>query len=268
MKKIAAIIVCAALAAGTSGVALAGVVIDEQVTNSQSGGKALTETRQLLVQGHKEKVIDERHVVIIDLDKGLMTLIDPGQKAFAQLPFPPRGMMAMNSGHPLNLNFKKTGKRSKVLGYSCSEYKGSGKSMMAAVTTQGCFSDSAPGAAEFSEFTKEMATRLKAVQAMAGAMPDGIPLMMVSTRTMNSDFSVPGMSAQQAAKLKQMMAKQGPRVTTTKVIKIASRKLADDTFEVPAGYQRRGAGPSPAAPHPPAESGAPGNGGSPMKVPE
>lgn len=259
--------VCAALLVGSSGFARAGVVIDEQVTNSQSNAPSMTVTRQLLVQGHKEKVINQRHVVIIDLDKGLMTLIDPDQKVYAQLPFPPHGMIAMNSGHPLNLNFRKTGKHSKVLGYSCYEYKGSGHSMMASITSEGCFSSNAPGAAEFSEFTREMAKRLKAAKAMAGEMPGGIPLTMVSTRKLNSNFAFPGMSPAQAAKLKEMMAKQGPRITKTKVIKISTRKLPADTFEVPAGYQRRGAAP----PHPmvmPHGAGMPGKGGPTMKVPE
>jgi Domain of unknown function (DUF4412) len=269
MKQIAAIMVCVALCVGASSVARAGVVIDEQVTNSQANAPSVTQTRQLLVQGHKEKVISQHHVVIIDLDKGLMTLIDPNQKVFAQLPFPPRGMMAMYSGHPLDLNFKRTGKRAKVLGYSCDEYKGSGRTMMAAITSEGCFSASAPGAAEFSEFTKEMAKRLKAAKAMAGLMPGGIPLTMVSTRTMNSNFSVPGMPPAQAAKLKAMMAKQGPRITKTKVTKIATRKLSADTFETPAGYERRGAAPRPMPPHGAvAQPGAPSKGGPPIKLPE
>jgi hypothetical protein len=266
MKQIAAIMICAALLIGASGVARAGVVIDEQVTSSEASKPALTETRQLLVQGHKEKVVNQRHIVIIDLDKGQMTLIDPDRRVFAQLPFPPPGMASHKSGHPLNLNFKRTGKHSKVLGYSCYEYKGSGRTMIAAITSEGCFSSSAPGAAEFSEFTKAMAKRLKNAKAMAGEMPDGIPLTMVSTRTVNSNFSIPGMPAAQAAKLKEMLAKQSPRITKTKVIKIAERKLPADTFEVPPGYQRRGiATHRMVMPH---GAAAPGKGGPTMKVPE
>jgi hypothetical protein len=273
MKQIAAMMACLALAAGTSGMARAGVVIDEQVTNSQANGPAVTHTRELLVQGNKEKMVSERHVVVIDLDKGTMMLIDPDQKVFAEMPFPPRAMMAMNPSNALNLNFKKTGKQAKVLGYSCAEYAGAGRTMMAAVSTTGCFSDSAPGAAEFSEFTKAMAKRLKAAKAMAGAMPDGIPLTMVSTRTMNSNFAVPGMPPEQAARLKQMMAKQGPQTTKTEVIKIATRNLSADTFAAPAGYERRGAAPRPMMPPPahggPASAGTGGGGGAPpMKVPE
>lgn len=269
MKRIAAVMACLTLAAGVSGVARAGVVIDEQVTNSQANAPAVTHTRELMVQGHKEKMVSERNVVVIDLDKGTMMLIDPGQKIFAEMPFPPRAMMAANPNNALNLGFKKTGKQSTLLGYSCSEYSGAGKTMMASVSTTGCFSDSAPGAAEFTDFTKAMAKRLQAAKAMSGAMPSGIPLTMVSTRTMNANFAVPGMAPEQAARLKEMMAKRGPQTTKTEVIKIATRNLPADTFEAPAGYQRRGAGPpAHGAPAPSGAASGSTGGGAPMKVPE
>lgn len=272
MKRIAAMIVAVALAAGAGGLARAGVVIDEQVTNSQANGQSVTHTRQLLVQGHKEKMVGERNEVVIDLDKGTMILIDPGQKAFAEMPFPPHTMVPAAAGNELNLNFKKTGKQAKVLGYACSEYKGGGKTVMAAMTTTACFSDNAPGAAEFSEFTRVMAKRLKAARAMAGAMPNGIPLTMVSTRTMNSNFAIPGLPADQAARLKAMMAKQGPQTIKTEVIKVATRNLPADTFEPPAGYERRGAPSRPPTPPPahggPGAAGAPAGNPPPIKLPE
>ncbi|HZO80570.1 MAG TPA: DUF4412 domain-containing protein [Candidatus Binataceae bacterium] len=268
MKRIAAMIAGLALAASAGGAAHAGVVIDEQVTNSQANGPSVTHTRELMVQGHKEKLVSERNSVVIDLDKGTMILIDPGQKVFAEMPFPPHTMMAANTSSELNLNFKKTGKQSKVIGYSCSEYAGAGKTMIAAVTTTACFSNSAPGAAEFSEFTKAMAKRLQAAKAMAGAMPDGIPLTMVSTRTMSGDFAIPGLPSAQATRLKEMMAKQGPQTTKTEVIKVATRELPADTFQAPAGYERRGAPPAPTMP----KAGNPGTAGArtapPIKVPE
>lgn len=265
MKQIAAVFACLLFAAGAAGVARAGVVIDEQVTTSTSSGPPVTHTRQLLVQGHKEKMLSERNVFVIDLDKGTMMLIDPDQKAYAEMPFPPR-MSAVGPANALDLNFKKTGKERKVIGYGCTEYHGAGHTAMAEVSTSGCFSTSAPGAAEFNDFTQAMAKRLKAANAMAGTMPNGIPLTMDSTRKLSSSFAMPGMSPEQAARLKAMMAKQSPQTTKTVVTKIATRELPADTFTPPTGYTRRGAGPRPAMP--PAKGPGGSAGGAPMKVPE
>jgi len=254
MKTMIAMLACLLTAAGLSGIARAGVVIDEQVTVVEGGAPAVTHNRELMVQGHKEKMISERNMFVIDLDKGTMMLIDPKQKVYAEMPFPPQGM-SNGAGKQLDLNFQKTGKKSKVLDYRCEEYRGAGKTMMAAVSTSGCFSTSAPGAAEFTEFTQAMGTKLKNAQAMGGKMPSGIPLTMDSTRTMNAGFSVPGMAPAQAARLKEMMAKQGPQTTKTVVTKIATRDLPADTFVAPAGYERRSIGRAPGAP-PPGGAGA------------
>ncbi|HVA39506.1 MAG TPA: DUF4412 domain-containing protein, partial [Candidatus Binataceae bacterium] len=253
MKHTIAIFACLLTAAGLGGIARGGVVIDEQVTTTQGNAPAMTHTRELMVQGHKEKMVSERNMFVIDLDKGTMMLIDPSQKAYAEMPFPPHGMMN-NPGQQLDLNFQKTGKTSKVLDYPCQEYSAAGKTAMAAVSTSGCFSTSAPGAAEFTEFTQAMGIKLKNARAMAGKMPSGIPLTMDSRRTMNAGFSVPGMAPDQAARLKEMMAKQGPQTTKTVVTKIASRGLPADTFTAPAGYERRAVGGGPGAP-PPAGAG-------------
>lgn len=244
-----------------NGLARAGVVIDEKVTTLQSAGPSLTQTRELLVQGHKEKMIGERNVFVIDLDKGTMTLIDPEKKMYAEMPFPP-SMRAPMPGNELNLNFKKTGKQTNVAGYACTEYAGAGRTLVAEVTTNGCFSTSAPGAAEFSEFTKAMAARLKNANAMAGTMPQGIPLTMDSTRKMNSSFAIPGVSPEQAARIKDLMSKQAPQTTKTTVTKIATRELPADTFQAPAGYERRTMAPAASAP----PQAAPPSGG--IKVPE
>ena len=269
MKHTLAMFACLLTAAGfTSGIARAGVVIDEQVTTTQGSTPAVTHNRQLMVQGHKEKMVSDRNVFVIDLDKGTMMLIDPNQKAYAEMPFPPHGMSS-NPAQQLDLNFQKTGKSSKVLDYGCQEYSGAGKTAMAAVSTSGCFSTSAPGAAEFTEFTQAMGAKLKNAKAMAGKMPSGIPLTMDSTRTVNAGFTMPGLTPDQAVKLKEMIAKQGPQTTKTVVTKLETRDLPADTFSAPAGYERRGmSGPG----IPPAGGAGPGaNAGAPAsgaKAPE
>ena len=269
MKQTLAMFACLLTAAGfTSGIARAGVVIDEQVTTTQGSTPAVTHNRQLLVQGHKEKMVSDRNVFVIDLDKGTMMLIDPNQKAYAEMPFPPHGMSS-NPAQQLDLNFQKTGKSSKVLDYGCEEYSGAGKTAMAAVSTSGCFSTSAPGAAEFTEFTQAMGAKLKNAKAMAGKMPTGIPLTMDSTRTVNAGFTMPGLTPDQAVKLKEMIAKQGPQTTKTVVTKLATRDLPADTFTAPAGYERRGIS-GPGAP-PPGAAGAGASAGAPppgAKAPE
>jgi hypothetical protein len=266
MKQTIAITVGVLLIGSLSGVARAGVVIDEQVTTTQGSQPAVNHTRQVLVQGHREKMVSERNVFVIDLDKGTMMLIDPNQKAYAEMPFPPRGMSSA-PGQQLDLNFKKTGKSSKVLDYACDEYSGAGQTTMATVSTSGCFSTAAPGAAEFTEFTKAMGLKLNSANAMAGKMPVGIPLTMDSTRQVKSGFSVPGMPPEQAAKLKEMIAKQGPQTTKTVVTKISTRDLPDDTFTAPAGYERRTVGAPPGAAGAPA-GGAPGAPPPGAKAPE
>jgi len=72
------------------------------------------------------------------------------------------------------------------------------------------------------------------------------------------------MAPEQAARFKEMMAKQGPQTTKTVVTKIAERDLPADTFEAPAGYQRRNMGGPGGGPPP----GAPSASSSTKKVPE
>lgn len=71
MKAVGALVVSAALAFG-AGAAKAGVVIDEQVT--MAGGR-LVQNQTLMVQGHQEKLVNDRRVVVVDLDKGTLTSI-------------------------------------------------------------------------------------------------------------------------------------------------------------------------------------------------
>jgi Domain of unknown function (DUF4412) len=244
MKNMIAIFACLLMAAGVSTMARAGVVIDEQVTTTQGSGAPVTHNLQEFVQGHKKKMVTDRNVFVIDLDKNSVMIIDPKQKVYAERALPPRGKSSPRE--QLNLNFKKTGKSSKVAGYTCQEYTGAGKTTMAEVSAEGCFSTSAPGAAEVSAFDK-------AAKGMTPTMPNGIPMTLVSTSKLNSSFSIPGMTPEQAAKLKEMMAKRGPQTTRKVVTKITMRNLPADTFTAPAGYERRTAG----APPPPSGAKSP-----------
>jgi Domain of unknown function (DUF4412) len=236
MKTMIAIFACLLMAAGLGTIARAGVVIDEQVTTTEGSGTPVTHNLQEFVQGHKKKMVTEHDVFVIDLDKNTVMIIDPRQKVYAERALPPPG--ASSPHRQLDLNFKKTGKSSKVAGYACQMYTGAGKTPMAEVSAEGCFSTSAPGAAEISAFDK-------AAKGMAPSMPSGIPLTLVSTSKLNANFSVPGITPDQAAKLKAMMAKRGPQTTRKVVTKITMRDLPADTFAPPAGYERRTAGSPP-----------------------
>lgn len=103
----------------------------------------------------------------------------------------------------------------------------------------GCFSNKAPGAGDFNAFQKTMAAKVKGTaMAMQGQVPDGVPIELDST-TKITNFSMPGMSPEQSAKLKTMLANRPPVVSKTTVQQIASKDLPADTFTVPAGFTKQ-----------------------------
>ena len=107
---------------------------------------------------------------------------------------------------------------------------------------------------------------------MMGQVPDGVPLKIDST-TKVTHISMPGMSPEQTAKISKMLANRPPTVTHMTVTKITTQKLAADTFEPPAGYQKqemRMPGPGAGGPgmNGPGPGAPPGGGGTSSKVPE
>ncbi len=255
MKTFLAASICFAMALSASA-ACAGVVIDEQVTT----GGGPVRTHHMFIQGRKEKVVGNHNTVVIDLDNGTMTILQPALKTYAQVPFPMRGMASAGPNGPLNMNFAKSGGKDTIAGYPCEKYSGAGKTAMAEVSTKVCFATSAPGADAYSAFNKAMAEKLRSVGAMAGTIPEGIPLKMESTQKIVT-FAMPGMSADQQARLKAMLANRPPQVTNTIVTKVSSQDLPADTFAIPAGYTRRGA---PIAP----PSAPPASAATPISSPE
>jgi hypothetical protein len=137
------------------------------------------------------------------------------------------------------LSFKKTGAASKTIsGYSCEQYSGAGSMMGNQYSVTGCFSNKAPGAGDFNAFQKTMAAKVKGTaMAMQGQVPDGVPIQLDST-TKITNFSMPGMSPEQSAKLKTMLANRPPVVSKTTVQQIASKNLPADTFTVPDGFTK------------------------------
>jgi hypothetical protein len=240
MRKLTALVAATTLALSALP-AMAGVVITQK-QHVTSGTNSRDAEQTISVQGNKQKMVTERHTIITDLDKGSMYVLDPKAKTYFQIPFPPKGQMAMMmaSSTAAAMNFKKAGTTREVAGYKCTDYDGGGHMMAGTYTVKECFSTSAPGAAEFAAFEKSMAEKLKSAGATeaSGEVPGGMPLALDSSMKMGN-VSVPGMSAEQAAKINEMMAKRPPVTTTTTVEKIENKKLAASEFEVPGDYTKR-----------------------------
>ncbi|HEX3408772.1 MAG TPA: DUF4412 domain-containing protein [Candidatus Binataceae bacterium] len=257
MKKYAAAFAALVIFAG-SGIARAGVVVTEQEVIDQGNGKPVTRNRTVMIQGNKQKMVTERAQVVTDLDTGKMFLMNPEKKQYVEVPFPPSGAMAQMMNQKMStLSFKKTGASKTINGYACEEYTGAGSMMGNDYKVSGCFSTKAPGATDFDTFQKTMANKVKGTaMAMQGEVPDGVPIELDSTTKM-TNFSMPGMSPDQASKLKQMFANRPPVVSKTTVTQIASKDLPGDTFAVPAGFSKQQmpsgpmGGPAPGGPPPP-----------------
>lgn len=236
--------------------AVAGVVVTQKahVTN---GRNSRDSNQTISVQGNKQKVVDDRtislqgdkqkevseQVLITDLDKGVIYVINPKQKTYFEREFPPKGPMAqtMAASTAAAMNFKKAATSREIAGYKCNDYNGAGHSMAGDFTVTECFSTTAPGAEEFSAFERSVMSKLKSAGAAvpdSGNVPRGMPLALDATTKMGSNVSIPGMSPEQAAKISQMMKNRPPVVTSTVVQKVETQKLASDTFTVPAGFTK------------------------------
>ena len=89
-------------------------------------------------------------VDIDDLDRGLRTHIDYTTRSYTEDSFPEPPLEGVN-GIGIG-KLKPTGRRRKIAGYSCEEYRGSGESAHWGVSTEvDCISTDAPGVAEFDQ---------------------------------------------------------------------------------------------------------------------
>ncbi len=219
----------------------AGVVLTQNIVTT-SGTNTSTDNRTIMIQGNKQKVVMSNQSIVLDLDGGKMILLNPATKSYTELPFPPTGQMAsvMQNMGGVNLDFKKAGAQRTVGGYQCQEYDSSGKSIMGEFTAKGCFSSQAPGADDYSAFTRNLAQKFEAVgmAKTTGRQPNGVP-MELETTTKLTNFNIPGMPPEQAERFKQMMANRPPTVTRSTTTSIKTTDLPADTFAVPAGYVER-----------------------------
>jgi hypothetical protein len=240
--KFASIIRCAVFLIAFAAVANAGVVVDEQQTFDQINGGKITRSRTVMIQGDKQKSIIDNgtRAVITDLGKGTVTMIDMSHKTYVELPFPPkpRSTTAMQGEIGPTISFKKTGGNSKLIGYRCEEYSGAGMVGGNSVSMSGCFSDSPPGATDYANFQRKMASKVKgtAIENM-GQIPLGVPLRLTITTTIGK-LRVSGLSPEQTQKLNQAMVNRR-FVSDTTVSKISAKTLPDDSFQVPPGYVKQ-----------------------------
>ena len=267
MKKFAPVLPAIAIVAFAA-IAFAGVVVDEQQTIDEINGSRVNRARTVMIDGDKQKSIVDKGIrtVITDLGKGTMTMLDGRRKSYVEIPFPPNGPggAAMQTGLSPTISFKKTGGHETIIGYSCDDNSGDGTVGGNAVSMSGCFSDSAPGAKDYTNFQRVMADKVKGTtMANMGQIPPGVPLRLKITTTMGDP--PPGTPPEQAKNLREMLDHR-KFVNETNVSKISIKSLPADSFQVPASYQRtasmfgRMGGGAPAP--------APGATPAPHKVPE
>ncbi len=242
MRKLTALVAGMTLAM-TALPAAAGVVITQK-QHVASGANSRDTEQTISVQGDKQKMVTERRTMIIDLGKGAMFVLDPKTKTYFQMDFPPKGAMAtmMAASRDAAMNFKKAGTTRDIAGYNCTDYDGGGHVMQGDYTVKECFSTSAPGADEFAAFEKQMTDKLKSASGSSanGEVPGGVPLAMDASMKMGlGAVNIPGMAPDQAAKIKEMMAKRPPIVTSQVVEKIESKKLAESDFAIQSDYTKK-----------------------------
>lgn len=220
-------------------VAVAGVVIQEKEI-STGGPQHQSAQRTVMVQGNKEKLITPPHVFIIDLDHGVMYMLDEARKTYGEMPFPPSGIAAQLIGGPAvhTTNFARNGKSRTIAGYKCDEYVGSGRYMMADYHIVRCVSAKAPGAKEFNAFQEAMLAKLKAVSGgLPAKLPAGVPLVEDTTaKIVLRGPEMAKLPPDVAERLKKRFANRPPVVTKIEVTKITTEKLSDNDFRPPADF--------------------------------
>lgn len=225
-----------ALAATT---ASAGVVISQQMVNSQADQRKIDQT--VMIQGHKQKVITgDNEELITDLDAGKFYLLKPKDKHFIEGEFPPVGPFAMRmiwQGSTIEL--KKTGGTHQAAGYACQDYAGSAIIAHRSLNLTKCVAGDAPGAKEFVEFQKVMADKLKGTRiAPKGQLPDGIPVSSVMINGQPPFTPSSRFPAAAGKELQKAIAKYKPVTIETTVSKIEVKDIPAAAFVPPADYTK------------------------------
>ncbi len=227
-----------ALATGAA-TASAGVVISQDVVVSDNTGAPRTDHQTVMIQGHKQAVIEGNREFLSDLDAGTTTVINTDTRRYFAVP---AGMLSVRlTWQGSFIELKKTAISEKVAGYACDDYAGSAVVARQNLMVTKCVAHDAPGAREFVEFQKAQAARLKRSPATPEVqIPDGIPLSSGITRTTMPFVPPRGFPPEQAARSNAGLARYKPVTNITTVTKIELKDLAADVFAVPAGYTKGG----------------------------
>jgi hypothetical protein len=223
----------------------AGVVINQRTTFIASSSPGKTRNQTIMLQGDQEKFqIDDQRSVLFDTGKQTATMLDKASKTARELPLTKAiGAPTWDPNHLLYVDFKSTDRTRELLGFKCREYNGAVYKGAFTAVVNSCFSTDAAGAGDFSQFMKSIVSDLGS-RARAISIPPGVPLMVEATFRINPSFAPPGLSADEAFRLKDKLAKMPPRVTRVEVTKITPEKLSPEEFDIPAGYTRGAPPPS------------------------
>jgi hypothetical protein len=224
-------------------IANAGLVIEQRVTMGAAGAPGRTINRTLMVQGDKEKFeINDHQSLVFDASAETVTALDSQSKIFRELPFRKVMGTALDPNRLLYMAFKSTDSTREILGSKCQDYTSALYKGPLMVVTTACFSTSPAGSDEFSRLMKSVIQHLRR-RARGVVLPDGIPLVIESTRRANPSFTPVDVPEKEALIFKSRIAKIPPQLTRQEVTKITSATLTPDVFNTPAGYTRRGAVP-------------------------
>jgi hypothetical protein len=254
VKRLTWIVVAAVVTVG--GRAMAGVVIDQQITMSDAQGSSKTVTHTTMIEGNRMKSFSPESTTIMDLDKGTIVRLDAQTKTATEIPLKTFGsFLALG----LTGQFKPTGTKKTIAGYSCEEYTHRFSSKSGDVSSTTCISKSAPGAAEASAFYHHMVQKV-ASGAASKSLPEGISLADEATVKMKP-IDIPNLPPDVAKKVAEAQAKQAPRTTKSIVTSIKKETVVAGAFDVPSGYSLRqfdpsasGAKPGEAPPAPPQQN--------------
>jgi Domain of unknown function (DUF4412) len=250
-------ILCVALC-GLAAPAAADVTVTQTVAGKAAvinlNGESVTR-----IKGNKMRTEqtrgDKTDVVIIDIDGQRMISLDAGKKEATVIPLSQlQETLSKVTSSEVKVKITPTGETKQVAGYSCKVHDmaiampfspGGGDMKMAmAFTGPSCLSKDAPGTADYARLYTAaaekgfifgdprqakgpMAAQAKGMATLYKAMAEqGMPLEQQLSVGFEGEGPMAG-----------LMNKMGKTTMNTTVTKIDTAPIADDLFEVPAGYK-------------------------------
>ncbi len=202
----------------------AGVVMSETAISNGPIGAGV-QHRTIYIQNGKQKVDNGDMQTITDLDKGVIYLIDKGNKSYLQMPLRSPGRDLSGDSGTLAIELKRTGSRQVVAAHSCDEYRGREADDVVQITVSACVSKSAPGVREIAHFDRRM---LKQIAGLTAGKELSAGVVLEKKFVLNLRLPEPSRPGYRIASV----------MTRTKVDDIAVKPLAEQTFAPPKGYSR------------------------------